>query len=78
MVLLPDATAPLARLVAERLCSRMRGARVFADMRLPLPHLTASFGVAVLADGMSDHDLVNAADAALYRAKSAGRDQVAL
>ena len=78
MVLLPDATAPLAALVAERLCTRMREAKVFGDMRLPLPHLTASFGVAVLGSGMSDHDLVAAADAALYRAKESGRNRVSL
>ena len=78
MVILPDTSAPLAMKVAERLCSRMREAAVFSDMRLPLPHLTASFGVAVLADGMDDTALMAAADAALYRAKDGGRDRVAL
>ena len=78
MVLLPETPQALALLVAERLCSRMRGATVFADMRLPLPHVTASFGVAVLVEGMNDTGLIAAADAALYRAKEAGRDRVAV
>jgi diguanylate cyclase len=63
--------------VAERLCERMQQATVFADMRQPLPHITASFGVATLQPQQNEHDLVAAADAALYRAKDAGRNQVA-
>jgi diguanylate cyclase (GGDEF)-like protein len=76
MVLLPDTSPALAVLVAERLCTRMRGAIVFPDMRINLPHLTASFGVAVLGEGMHERALIDAADAALYRAKQAGRDRV--
>ena len=58
--------------------ARLREAPVFSDMRLPLPHLTASFGVAVLESGMDEKALVAAADAALYRAKESGRDRVSL
>jgi GGDEF domain-containing protein len=47
-------------------------------MRLPLPHITGSFGVACLAAGTDEHMLVAAADAALYRAKEAGRDRVSV
>lgn len=39
-------------------------------------HVTASFGLAELQDGMQVADLVKAADAALYRAKRNGRNQV--
>ena len=78
MVILPETSELLAVMVAERLCSRMREASIFPDMRLPLPHITASVGVAVLTDGMDDLGLIAAADAALYRAKHGGRDQVAL
>src|SRR5471032_1738715 len=49
MVLLPDTNDQVAVLVAQRLCERMQQAVVFSDMRLPLPHITASFGVASLA-----------------------------
>lgn len=78
MVLLPETSDKVAAVVAERLCERMRQAVVFRDMRLPLPHLTASLGVASLEPGQDDHGLVAVADAALYRAKDSGRNQVAL
>lgn len=78
MVILPETTELLAVLVAERLCARMREAEIFPDMRLPLPHVTASVGVAVLTEGMDDQALIAAADAALYRAKNGGRNQVSL
>lgn len=78
MVLLPETSDKVAAVVAERLCERMRQAVVFRDMRLPLPHLTASLGVASLAPGQDDHALVAVADAALYRAKDSGRNRVAL
>lgn len=76
MVILPDANRELALKVAQRLCEKMRQTSVFPDMRQPLPHITASFGVASLAPGQSESDLVAAADAALYRAKEKGRDRV--
>ncbi|MBQ5948326.1 GGDEF domain-containing protein [Massilia sp. ST3] len=76
MAVLPDTSAQLATMVAERLCQRLREAVVFPDMRLPLPHMTGSFGVASLAPGADERVLVAAADAALYRAKEAGRDRV--
>lgn len=77
MVVLPETPATLAVLVAERLCTRMRGTPVLPGSGLPLPHVTASFGVAVLQEGMNELALIAAADAALYRAKQAGRDRVA-
>jgi diguanylate cyclase len=77
MVLLPDTSDKVAVAVAERLCERMQQATVFADMRQPLPHITASFGVATLQPQQSEQDLIAAADAALYRAKALGRNRVA-
>jgi PleD family two-component response regulator len=63
-------------MVAERLCGRLRETVVFDDMRTALPHITASFGVASLGRGQDERSLVEAADAALYRAKEAGRDRI--
>jgi len=76
MAILPHTALPAAALVAERLCARLRESVVFDDMRLPLPHLTGSFGVATLDASRDERSLVAAADAALYRAKQAGRDRI--
>jgi diguanylate cyclase (GGDEF)-like protein len=76
LVILPDTSKKMALVVAERLCRRMRQAIVFGDMRVMLPHITGSFGVACLDDGLDERTLVAAADAALYRAKEGGRDRI--
>lgn len=78
MVILPNTNLKASAIVAERLCEQMRQVIVFADMHKPLPHITASFGVAALAPAQDADMLIATADAALYRAKDAGRNQVAL
>jgi diguanylate cyclase (GGDEF)-like protein len=78
LVILPDTTELSGVMVAERLCARMREVVVFSDLRVPLPHVTASLGVALLTDAMDDSGLIAAADAALYRAKESGRNKVSL
>jgi diguanylate cyclase (GGDEF)-like protein len=78
MVLLPDTGRAAAAMVAGRLCERMAQAVIFKDMRSPLPHVSASFGVAELEGGMDEQGLAAAADAALYRAKDGGRNRVSL
>jgi diguanylate cyclase (GGDEF)-like protein len=77
MVILPNTNLKAAMIVAQRLCERLRQSTVFSDLIKPLPHITASFGVASLEAGQRADDLVSAADRALYRAKDAGRDRVA-
>lgn len=77
-IILPATSQFQALTVAQRLCDSMQQAVVFADMRCALPHITASFGVACLAPGQDEAALMAQADAALYRAKGAGRNQVAL
>jgi len=70
-LLLRDTTLGAAVALCERL--RTRIAARFAGNR----QITASFGVAVLTPSMQGPaDLVEAADRALYRAKSLGRDRV--
>ena len=78
LVILPETSEKLATMVAERLCERLRQVLIFDDMRLPMPHLTGSFGVATMGAAMDELQLVAAADAALYRAKQAGRNRVSL
>jgi diguanylate cyclase (GGDEF)-like protein len=77
VLLLPHTGAVEGRVLAERICARLRDTVIeAAGHRVPVG---ASFGVACLpldpADGGADA-LVRAADAALYRAKRAGRSRV--
>jgi diguanylate cyclase (GGDEF)-like protein len=77
LILLPNTALAEARAAAERIREAIEAAR------LPLVEgggvrLTASLGVAMLADHQSLHELTQQADAALYRAKQAGRNQVRL
>ncbi len=80
VVLLPDTVIADAAALAER----MRQA--VADLQMPhatsrvSPGVTASFGVAALLPSTTAHaaELIAAADAALYRAKERGRNQVAV
>jgi diguanylate cyclase (GGDEF)-like protein len=78
LVILPETGEALAMMVAERLCKRLEKVVVFDDMRMALPHLTGSFGVACLGASMDESLLVAAADSALYRAKAGGRNRVSL
>ncbi|HYD94830.1 MAG TPA: GGDEF domain-containing protein [Noviherbaspirillum sp.] len=78
IVILPATHQKSALLVAQRLCERLRQAVVFSTASRPLPHITASFGVATLEPEQNAEALISAADAALYRAKQDGRDRVAL
>lgn len=78
LVILPATQQKSALMVAQRLRDRLRQAVVFSEMHKPLPHITASFGVATLEPGQHAEALISAADAALYRAKEDGRDRVAL
>ncbi|WP_206047079.1 GGDEF domain-containing protein, partial [Noviherbaspirillum denitrificans] len=48
IVILPNTAQTSALMVAQRLCERLRQAVVFSEMHRPLPHITASFGVATL------------------------------
>lgn len=78
IIILPATQQKSALMVAQRLCERLRQAVVFSELRKPLPHITASFGVATLEPEQNAEGLISAADAALYRAKEDGRDRVAL
>lgn len=75
-VLMPHITPESAEQAGQRIVAAMRALRlpdVSADLRI-----TVSIGVAVAApSGDSPEALLHRADAALYRAKEAGRDRVA-
>lgn len=78
IVILPNTSKESAMIVAERICERLRMAQVFEDDDLPLPHITASLGLATLHEGQDGQEVIVSADAALYRAKERGRNQVSL
>lgn len=78
VVLLPDTTLEQAMVIAARLCDAVRSARLHNEDGRPLPGVTVSLGVAAESGAVSPGRLLAAADAALYRAKTQGRDRVSL
>jgi len=77
VVLLPGLGAEEAFEVAERV--RIVIIALASGDDLPVPQLSASFGVAVLAKDLGEAtDLVDAADRALYVAKQSGRNRVSI
>jgi diguanylate cyclase (GGDEF)-like protein len=72
-VAMPDAGATAARAYAGRVMAALRDEEVGDELRL-----TVSVGIATLGPDAATIDaLLRSADAALYRAKAAGRDRVA-
>jgi diguanylate cyclase (GGDEF)-like protein len=78
MVILPNTNQAAALAVAERLCRKLRETTVLTHGEKSLPHVTASFGLVTVENERDVTTVIAKADAALYRAKSAGRDQVSL
>ncbi|MGL6289968.1 MAG: diguanylate cyclase [Silanimonas sp.] len=74
VVLLPGADHGVALGIAERLRASVSGAPMLSRAG-PL-HVSASIGLATLRDGDSPERLLARADAAMYRAKQAGRNRV--
>ena len=76
VVILPMASLPVTEARAERIRSRL-SELVITHRGQSLGTLTVSMGVAELPQhGTSTRELLEAADAALYRAKREGRDRV--
>lgn len=75
-VLLPGIDEREAVTIAERVRSAVSGSTEASDDSLIRVPVNVSMGIAALADGDDFDTLLRAADAALYRAKAAGRDAV--
>ncbi|MHB8708237.1 MAG: bacteriohemerythrin [Desulfuromonadales bacterium] len=74
-ILLPETDLEQTAVLAERLLSSVRHAQIEINGGAPLT-ITVSIGVATLNPLTADIDaIMRAADAALYRAKAAGRDR---
>jgi diguanylate cyclase (GGDEF)-like protein len=76
-VLLPETDEMGAAGVAERLRAALEALELEGPAGAALG-VTASFGVAVYPEARSSDELLTQADAALYRAKAAGKNQVAV
>jgi diguanylate cyclase (GGDEF)-like protein len=74
-LVLPGTDLSGAAEVAERVRRAVAARTILTADGTPL-HVTASLGVAAFPDAASARSLVAAADAALYRAKRAGKDRV--
>jgi diguanylate cyclase (GGDEF)-like protein len=75
-IVLPEANVEIARQRAETLREEMRELQLVYDGK-PLGPVTVSLGVACFPEhGRQREQLLQAADAALYEAKNAGRDRV--
>jgi diguanylate cyclase (GGDEF)-like protein len=79
IVFLPDTTLEQAMRVGERICASVLHADI-AHAGSPMGVLTVSIGVAtnLPEDGDDPEVMLQRADAALYRAKHAGRNRVSL
>lgn len=75
VILLPSADRDGATQIAERLRSTVENTPLVQDDRPPI-HTTISIGAAILTDQDSFELMWEQADAALYRAKNGGRNQV--
>ena len=79
VIILPETGGPGAHLVAERLRRAVEQARFFAGTPDAIERLTVSLGVAIYdQDAHYRRDLIEYADAALYAAKSQGRNRTVL
>ena len=79
VIILPETSAGSALFVAQRLRGAVAHSKFFAGSADAVEHLTISIGIAVFdTDAQFKRDLIEYADAALYAAKSNGRNQVLL
>lgn len=78
ILILPDTAITDARIIAERMRTLLRNMDISDQDNIPLPGLTVSIGLAELKAHQTMTGLIEAADAALYRAKHAGRDCVSI
>ena len=78
VVVLPNASLADTENRAEALCEAVKSVATPSSGGL-FPSVTMSVGVAAYPDhGQTSEELLGAADRALYRAKAAGRDRVAV
>jgi len=75
LIILPRTDAAGAAIMAERVRASLAGVPMH-DAESSTFQVTASLGIAEYVDGDDEDSLISRADAALYRAKEAGRNRV--
>lgn len=76
IIIMPSSPKEIVKDRAMKVCEKVQKLEVIHDGK-PLPVITASFGVSCLTEKTEQtSDIVKQADAALYKAKRAGRNQV--
>lgn len=78
LLCMPSTTLDQAREVADRMRVAIAAQSIRLDNAGHVLQVTASFGVATLAPSRSVEDSIDRADKALYEAKAAGRNRVAV
>lgn len=79
VIILPETSGSGAQFVAQRLRKAVEQSKFFAGSPNQVEHLSLSIGIALFdTDAQFRRDLIEFADAALYAAKSGGRNQVVL
>jgi diguanylate cyclase (GGDEF)-like protein len=75
-ILMPQTGQEKAFVVAERIRENIKGSFMHRWKKFPHPSITVSIGIASFPDnGKSIDELTESADAALYKAKSMGKDR---
>ena len=77
-LLLPDTELTEAKTMAARLLNAIAANAVLGADGATLPGVTISLGLAALQGTSAETQIIDAADQALYRAKRAGRNRVAV
>lgn len=75
VVILFDCPAKMAEQIAARIQESLRKAAVPHVASKVSDYVTVSMGIAEMAEGLAGTEIIARADAALYRAKEAGRDR---
>ena len=78
LLCMPSTTLDQAREVVERMRAAVAAQSIRFDNAGHFLQVTASFGVAALAQSRSVEDSIDRADKAMYEAKTAGRNHVAV
>jgi diguanylate cyclase (GGDEF)-like protein len=79
VIILPETSTVGALQVAQRLRKSVEQANFFAGTPDKVEHLSISIGISLYdQDAQFKQDLIEAADAALYAAKSQGRNRVVM